>query len=63
MDQLTREQAEALCAEYGVIAADRDVRVLAARSAYVPVSRIAELMGIGHATVDRIIARHRRGVG
>lgn len=42
--------------EYGVIAGDRDARVLAAFAAGLSKSRIHQLTGIGRMTIDRILA-------
>jgi hypothetical protein len=54
------QEIEERLTEYAMVSADRDNLVLAARKARLPVQRIADLMGIGHATVERIIARERR---
>jgi IS30 family transposase len=54
------QEIEERLTEYAMVSAGRDNLVLAARKARLSVRRIADLMGIGHATVERIIARERR---
>lgn len=63
VQELTVRQAEDLLTEWGVMAADRDARVLTALASRVSKRRISALTGLARSTIDSIEQAHANGGG